>query len=444
MAKKAYISIEGNQAKILLKKNSNVKKVETYTLPLEILQDFIKKEKIKEAIIAQFIPNLINFQFSIPFSEDIKRKRKVLNGIVMAEIRKRYPSMENFSFLYNVHEKAGRVFLRCYIVEEEGLQLLNKLILQGINIKAFYPLFLPLVEFFKAKGDFSEPQLICLFSDNLRMLFVLGEEELILQRTFEAEHKVFNEEDIVNINMTISYSIQNFRIKPEKVLLIGIEKQEISGLTVPFEFIDFPEELKDHTICLFLSEFESKLKGREMFSPEYKRYLQTKKPLNYVAISLSLVAVLLALYNFRLIDEIFSYRETFNSYRKEINAKERDFFLFQDNIKNFEKTLKPYLELQNKLLSYDDIRASFEPIQEVSRIKGVEINSIDIENGKIQKIKISGKIAGMSFADKQMNFMELKNIASIRGLKITNEKWDFMKGEFNIEGEYDSQRVLQR
>lgn len=407
------------------------------------MQDLIKKERIKEAIIAQFIPNLINFQFSIPFSGDTQ-KRKVLNGIVRAEIRKRYPSLENLSFLYTVHEKGGRVFLRCYLAEEESLDFLNKLILQGINVKAFYPIFLPLIEFFKAKGDFSEPKLICLFSDNLKMLFVLTEGELILQRTFDTEQKALTEEDIVNINMTISYSIQNFRIKPEKVIFIGIENQEIAGLTIPFEFIDFPEKLKDYSICLCLSEFYSKLKGREMFLPEYKRYLENKRHLSYVAIFLSLFAIFFVFYNFRLIDEIFSYRETVNSYRKEIYTKEKDFFLFQDTIKNFEKTLKPYLELQNKLLSRNDIRAPFEPVQEVSRIKGVELNSIDIENGKIQKIKISGKIAGMSFTEKQMSFMELKNIASIKSLKITNEKWDFTKGEFNIEGEYDSQRVLQK
>lgn len=444
MAKKAYISIEGKQAKILIKKNRNVQKAETYTVPLEILQDFIIKEKIKEATVAQFIPNLINFQFSIPFVGDIKRKRKVLSGIVMAEIRKRYPSMENFSFLYNVHEKAGRVFLRCYIAEEEGLHLLNKLILQGINIKAFYPIFLPLIEFCKAKGDFSEPQLICLFSDNLRMLFVLREGELILQRTFDSEQKTLNEEDIVNINITLSYSIQNFRIKPEKVIFIGIEKQEIEGLTVPFEFIDFPKNLLNYSVCFCLSEFEKGLNGREMFLPEYKKYLQTKKHLKYVSIVLFLLVLFFSFYNFRLLNEFYAYRDIFNSYRKEISAKEKDFFLLQETVRNFENTLRPYVELQNKLKSFNDIREPFEPLQEATKIRGVELRSIDIENGQIQKVKVSGNIKGVNFTEREDIFMNFKKVALSKGLKIKNEKWDFTKGEFNIEGEYDSQRVLQK
>jgi len=469
MAKKAYISIEGNQAKVFINKG-NVEEGEFYNVNPKELSEFIKEKGIKEAVIAQFIPNLISFQVSVPFASKIKN-RKLLSGIVMAEIRKRYPAMQNFSFIYNLHETAGKAYLRCYVADEESLSFVNKIILEGVNVIAFYPLFLPLIEVVKTRSEkIEKAQIICLFSDNFRMLFVLQGDEMLLQRSlalsaspqkkasqlalsaspqekaslFEAEEKNLTDEDVININMTVSYAVQNLRIKPEKVIFIGIKKQEIEGLTIPFEFIEFSPNLQNYAVPVYLKQFEKKLTGYEMFLPEYKRYLQNRKYLNYASFVLLLFAFLLVIYNFSLFSEIDSYRKTLNSYRTEVSAKEKDFFVLQDSIKNFEKNLKPYIELQRKVNSLGDVRAPIEPLGEASKIKGVEINSIDIENGQPQKIKISGKIIGMSFTERQQSFMDFKNISVSKGLKITNEKWDLIKGEFALEGEYDAQRFLQK
>jgi hypothetical protein len=244
--------------------------------------------------------------------------------------------------------------------------------------------------------------------------------------------------------MTVSYAVQNLRIKPEKVIFIGIKKQEIEGVTIPFEFIEFSPTLQNYAVPVYLKQFEKKLTGNEMFLPEYKRYLQNRKYLNYASFVLLLFAFLLVIYNFSLFSEINSYRKTLNSYRNEVSAKEKDFFVLQDSIKNFEKNLKPYIELQRKVNSFGDVKAPIEPLSEASKIKAAEINSIDIENGQPQKIKISGKIIGMSFTERQQSFMDFKNISVSKGLKITNEKWDLIKGEFALEGEYDAQRFLQK
>jgi hypothetical protein len=456
MAKKAYISIEGNQAKVFINRG-NVEEGEFYNVNPKELSEFIKEKGIKEAVIAQFIPNLISFQVSLPFASKIKNK-KLLSGIVMAEIRKRYPAMQNFSFIYNLHETAGRAYLRCYVADEESLSFVNKIILEGVNVIAFYPLFLPLIEFIKTKSEkIEEAQIICLFSDNLRMFFVLQGDEMFLQRSlalsaspqgkaslFEAEEKNLTDEDVININMTVSYAVQNLRIKPEKVIFIGIKKQEIEGLTIPFEFIEFSPNMQNYAVPVCLKQFEKKLTGNEIFLPEYKRYLQNRKYLNYASFVLLLFAFSLIIYNFSIFSEIDGYRKTLNSYRIKVSAKEKDFFILQDSIKNFEKNLKPYIELQRRFNSFGDVRAPIEPLGEASKIKGVEINSIDIENGQPQKIKISGKITGMSFTERQQGFTEFKNISVSKGLKITNEKWDLTKGEFALEGNYDAQRFLQK
>ena len=363
----------------------------------------------------------------------------------MAEIRKRYPAMQNFSFIYNLHETAGRAYLRCYVADEESLSFVNKIILEGVNVIAFYPLFLPLIEFIKTKSEkIEEVQIICLFSDNLRMFFVLQGDEMFLQRSFEAEEKNLTDEDVININMTVSYAVQNLRIKPEKVIFMGIEKQEIEGFTLPFEFIESPVNMQNYAVPVCLKQFEKKLTGNEIFLPEYKRYLQNRKYLIYAGFVLLLFAFSLIIYNFSIFSEIDGYRKTLNSYRIKVSAKEKDFFILQDSIKNFEKNLKPYIELQRRFNSFGDVRAPIEPIGEASKIKGAEINSIDIENGQPQKIKISGKITGMSFTERQQGFTEFKSISVSKGLKITNEKWDLTKGEFALEGNYDAQRFLQK
>lgn len=445
MSRTAYISIEGTDVQVYIKNGKTRKEEIFYKVELKDLSEFIRKKGIKELIISQFLPNLITFRFNLPFTEKTIKKNKILDGIVMGEIRKRYPSLNNFSFIYRLYEGAGGPYVRCYLLDEANFDTVNKLIIAGLNIKAFYPSFLPLIELLKAREELAKnDQIICLISGKLRYLFVLHGEELILQRSFESSEESLGEEDVLNINMTVSYSIQNLRIKPEKVIFMGAKQQRIEGLTISYDFLEIPENINAFTLPFCLFKFESKLKGKEFFLPEYKAYLSTSKFINLGIAALLLSSILFFFYNLYSLNEINSQGKILNSYRNEIALKERDFFNLQEQINYFEKNLSPFIKLQNRKNSEGDIKVSLYPISEASKIKEVQINAIDIENKVPQKIKINGKIWGHSFTEIQRAYLDFKHKLFEKGFKISDEKWDFTKGDFTLEGEYEAQRILPK
>ncbi len=443
MSKTAYISIEGADVQVYISTGKTLNEENFYKFELKDLPEFVRNKGVKELIISQFLPNLITFRFNLPFAYKNLKKKKILDGIVMGEIRKRYPALHNFSFIYKLYEGAAGAYVRCYLLDEANFDTVNKLIIEGLNVKAFYPNFLPLIELLKVREELvKHDQIICLFSGKLRYIFVLHGEELILQRSFESSVESLGDEDVININMTVSYSIQNLRIKPEKVIFIGERQQEIEGLTISYDFLEIPENINALTIPFCLFKFQSQLKGKEFFLPEYKKYLSTSKYINYGIGSLLLASILFLFYNLYILNEINGQWRILNFYRNEMALKERDFLVLQEQINYFEKNLSPFINLQNRKNSEGDIRGSIYPISEASKIKEVQINSIDIENKVPQKIKITGNIAGYSFTERQKAYLDFKNTLVEKGFKISNEKWDITNGDFTLEGEYEARRTL--
>lgn len=445
MSRTAYISIEGTDVQVYISTSKTPKEENFYKVELKDFPEFIRKKGIKDLIISQFLPNLITFRFNLPFTQKTIKKKKILDGIAMGEIKKRYPDLNNFSFIYKLYESAGGLYIRCYLLDEANFDTVNKLIIEGLNVKAFYPSFLPLIELLKAREELvKNDQIICLLSGKLRYIFVLHGEELILQRSFESSVESLGEEDVLNINMTVSYSIQNLRIKPEKVIFIGTKQQEIEGLTISYDFLEISENINAFTVPFCLFKFQSQLKGKEFFLPEYKTYLSTSKFINYAFGLLILASILFLFYNLSILNEISRQGSLLNFYRNEITLKERDFFDLQEQINHFEKNLRPFINLQNRKNSEGDIKVSLYPISEASKIKEVQINAIDIDNKKPQKIKIIGKISGHSFTETQKAYLDFKHTLVEKGFKISDEKWDITKGDFTLEGAYEAQRILPK
>lgn len=444
MSKRAFISIEDKIVKAYIGDPRILKEENFYELDLESLNEFLKKHEVKDLIISQFTDSLISLRFDVPFGRKIQKKKKLLDGIIKGEIRKRYPSLNNFSYSYNFYESAAGAYFRCYLLDESFLNSLNNLIFQGIDIIAFYPSFIPLRELIKNKYESEKSYLICQFSQNNRYIFLFDGDELIFQRKYESSGSPLDEEDMININMTVSYSIQNLRIAPERVFFIGIERKEIEGLKIHYEFIDLPDNFNQYATLFSLIKFEKSLRGKEFFLLEYKKYLSTKKYLNLFSLILLSFIFLIIIYNFSIIYEIFNLKKSFSSIRSEIAQNKASFLNLQAEIDFFEKNLKPIIQLRNKQNLETDIRLSLYQISEASKDEQIEINSIDIENKMPQKVKVEGIIMGRNFTERQKIFLHFKDKLHEGGLKITRENWEIIKGEFSIEGEYESQRFLQQ
>lgn len=436
---KAYISIEEGKAKVFLPKNL------FFEVQSRELTAFLKERKINKAVVCQFLPNLTTLRLTLPFSQKTIKKKKLLDGIVMGEIRKRYPPTANFAFTYQVYESDGGGYVRCYLLDEENFDIVNNLITNNIEVKGFYPSFFPLLELLRTKNLIPEEgYIICMCSDKSRFLYVFSKDELLLQRSYESSSSEIEEDDILNINMTVSYSLQSLRIKPEKVLFIGSDRKEINGLTITYDFIEIPLEANNDFLPYLLYNFEKNLKGREIFLPEYKKFIQNRLYLKYACFLMAGAALFLTVYNIFLTGQVLKKYQAINMVKKEVSEKQRDFQLLQEKVSFFDKNVKPFITLQNKKNIEGSIKASIYPLSQASQVKGVEITSVDIENRLPQKVKIAGKIFGMTYTERQKIFIEFKNKLVQNGLKILTEQWDFTKEDFSLEGEYEVKGSLQR
>lgn len=436
---KAYISIEEGKAKVFLPKNQFFE-VEARELPA-----FLKERRIKEAVVCHFLPNLITLRLTLPFTQKTIKKKKLLDGIVMGEIRKRYPPTANFAFTYQVYESEGGGYVRCYLLDEEYFDTVNNLIINNINLIGFYPSFFPLLELLRAKNFIKdEGYIVCLISDNTRFLYVFNKDELLLKRSYESSSKNIEDEDILNINMTVSYSLQSLRIKPEMVLFIGSDRQEIDGLTISYDFIDIPVRENREVTAYLLYNFEKNLRGKELFLTEQRKFIQNRNYFRYASLVIAGVALFLFVYDISFISQILKNHISLSLLKKEIDAKQSDFKLLQERVSYFDKNVKPLLTLQNRKNSEIGIKASLYPISQASEVQGVEITSVDIENKVPQKIKIAGKISGMGYSERYIVYSKYKDKLTEQGLKILSEQWDFNKEDFSIEGEYEAKGVIHR
>ncbi|MCS7203422.1 MAG: hypothetical protein NZ809_03110 [Thermodesulfovibrio sp.] len=440
---KAYINIEGDIVKLLI---SSGKNIEYTTLSKNELLGFLKQKKIKKVVISQFYPELLSIKIPIPFTEKPLKSKKIIEGLIKTELIKRFRELDNISYQYEIVETEARAWIRVYLISDKELETINSLILNDIEIIGNYPTFMILRAFVSSLYKFDTfCQLICLVSDKRRYLFLFYGKEMVFQRGYESEETALNSDDIININMTISYSIQNLRLNPEKLIFIGVEPTEISGISVSSEFLNIDKNLAQpgYLVTTLLKEFEKKLKGKEFLSKEYKSFSKTKLSFKYAFFTAFLLLAVSSVYATNMLVNVLEKSKEISFYKKEISHKEKMFFTLKRTIEEFERSSKPALELYAKKVSYPDVRILLNSVGIASsKFKQAQIDSVEIENVKPPKIKISGKIFTDSFSERQEIYMNFKMELEKENLKISQEKWDFMKGEYSVEAIYETKRVF--
>lgn len=435
MIKKAYLSIEGKSVKAVIPKK-NIENAQFLEFPVDELLDFIKKNSIKELYLSVFFSELYTFRFSLPLQ--IPEKKKILEKLVFNEIRKRYPSIQQFSFIYEPLKK----WIRCYMVPEQSYQFIEEFIKAKVNIKALYPMHIPLISLINSYSELMEKnKIVCFFSEKSRFLFVFDNSEMIFMREFEGSEDL-TEEDVTNINMTVNYSIQNLRVSPDEVIFIGTKEKEISGLILPYRFLSILPNSEKYTVPLSMVLFEKDLKPRSILPQQYKNFKRKIKYLNYVSFVLLIIAVILSGYNLELFYKVKSIYSSIISQRQYILSREQEFFDVQKSIKQLETEIKPFIELQNQRNSLIDTRYILMSLGQ-AKPELIKINSIEIINSQKPEIKIKGEARGKNFSERQISYLNFKSSLSQKGFRITNENWDLIKGELSIEAEYEYPGILQ-
>ncbi|MCS7164520.1 MAG: hypothetical protein NZ845_05950 [Thermodesulfovibrio sp.] len=437
--KKAYISIEGKYVKAALTKKS-IENAQFVEFEREYLFDFIRENKIKEVYISVWFPELYTFKFSLPFK--VSKKQKILDKLISNEMRKRYPSIQNFSFIYDTYITDSATSIRCYMVPESSYQFIEEFIEKDINIKALYPIHFPLLCLVNSISELTDKnKIVCFFSENSRFLFIFEKSEMILMRDFEGTEELVDE-DIININMTTNYSIQNLRVTPHEIVLIGIKQREVSKLNLPYRVLSILSDNEKYTIPISMILFEEDLKDKILLPVQYKRFRKTVKCLKYASFVFIMGIIALFGYNLELFYKLKPLYSLVIFQREYISQNERVFYENMDKIKKFEAEIKPFIELQNKRNSLIDIRYPLKGIAQ-AKTERTQIESIEILNKEKPEIKIKCKSIGKSFAERQKSYLDFKTSITQLGFKITNESWDISKGELSLDTIYEYKKVSQ-
>ncbi|MCS7214899.1 MAG: hypothetical protein RMI30_04065 [Thermodesulfovibrio sp.] len=439
MPRKAYLSIEGNYVKALVIKKT-VDDAKFYEFSLEQILDFIEENSIKELYLSAFFSELYTFKFSL--SSKISEKKKILERLIFNEIRKRYPDIQNFSFIYESYISQTSSYIRCYMVPEDSYRFIEDLIEANVNIKALYPIHIPLMVILNSISDLVDKnKIVCFLSGKTRFLFVFERSEMILMREYEGSEDI-NDEDIANINMTINYAIQTLRVNPQQVILIGTKNIETARLNLPYRVISlFPENDK-YAIPYGMVLYEGDLKNQNILPQQYIRFKKTIKYLSYASFIFILSTLFLFGYTLNSFYKVKSLYSSVMTQKQNIIKHESEFFNISKKIKEFEMELKPLIELQNQRNSLIDTRYIIKGIGE-SKEESIEIDSIEIRNEGKTSVKIKAKIAGKNFSEKQISYLSFKDSLNREGFKISSENWELTKGELSIDGVYEHKKVLQ-
>ncbi len=102
-------------------------------------------------------------------------------------------------------------------------------------------------------------KLVCFLSGKSRFLFIFEKSEMLLAREFEGSDDI-TEEDVLNINMTVNYAVQNLRVNLQEIVFVGAEDREISGLIVPYRFLSVLPQKEKYAVLLSMLTFDEKLK----------------------------------------------------------------------------------------------------------------------------------------------------------------------------------------
>lgn len=430
---KTYFSIEGDIVKAFIPKK-NIEDSKFFEFSRDELMDFIKENSIKELYISAFFPDLYTFRFSLPFQ--IPNKKKILERLIFNEIQKRYPSLQQFSFIYETQMVEKRNWIRCYVVPDFSYSFIEEILKEKINIKALYPMHIPLISLVDANSELKEKnKLVCFLSGKSRFLFIFEKSEMLLTREFEGSDDI-TEEDVLNINMTVNYAVQNLRVNLQEIVFVGAEDREISGLIVPYRFLSVLPQKEKYAVLLSMLTFDEKLKNSNMLPREYKKFKQITKYLNYVGFTLIIAGVMLLGYNINSLYKLKSQYETLTAQRQYILKHEQEFVNFQRTIQKFETDLKPFVELQNRRNSMTDTR---QIITNIAQAKPdlIQLDSLEISNSEKLQIRIKGKSSGKSFSERQISYLKFKSSLTEKGFKITNENWDISKGDLSIDAVYE-------
>jgi len=451
MPRKVVVSFEKDTIKVVYatprKGNLLVQKV--LSLKDDEFDEFLTKEKTKGFIVVASFKAYYSDLFYIP---PVKKERYI-KGVLEPEIRKKFPQLKDFSFIYTTfgdvpyEGKTKREVFALAINREEIEVLTNRFERHNKQIIHLIPDVSSLSQIVQPEG---EPVLCISRLEKDCYLFLLKDEMPYFIRVIQGVDGGIYNTDVETINMTINYCRQVLKTPPSCVLLIGNEDLKYiaeAGISSPLTCLNYPsqilapketvEEYKTPLGCLLGSiKRQGFLRENDCLPTDYKALYATTTFLSYLTgffLLLSLIGLLLISNQIFTMAEI---KERIEGIRGEIKGLEQvgsKYLVKKDEFSRF----APFVNIMKGIDSTPDIQEVLLLLSGIYR-EDISIDNISImaEGGTI-KLSIKGVVSTQDLVDMQINYQSLINsMKVIGGVEVLSHALTIEDKTFIIEGRY--------
>ena len=444
MKKLTAISFEGDLVKVvfILRKKGDIVIQNTCLIQEKDFDSFLDEQ--------HSLPELhVVYPFRRFYSDVIAVppvKEKYLQTVVSAEIKKRLPHLRDFSLFYTLlsdkpAEEKGLRDVFFYAVESDEVnEVIDRFSRKGKTVRAIYPDILPLSHLIHARENTNEKTILGLLtSQSEQTLFLVKNARLRFVRVTASASKEISDEDIDNINMTVSYCRQQLRLEPEKILLLNEASDQQappSRTVVPIEcphYFSEPGMPSDFIVPLAATMHADELQGNNLLPQKYKTLFAQRLVLTYALFAMLIISLIGLGYSAFNFAEMLWYRGKIDLIRKNIAGVDASINRYDRVSTDVQRTL-PFINLINEARSVPDVRKALASLS-ILPMEGIDIQGIQINNKEgVSQIQLTGEVRCNSYGEKHSTFQKLVDRFQADAQVIVKTKTlDVKNGQFQIE-----------
>lgn len=443
MGKTVAVSFEENDIKVVRASVSgrHISIESTETLDYGEFDAYLQREKAKEFIVTYDFKEAYHDVLTVPVL-----KPKYQKKIIESEIRKA-TNLTNISFIYTplreeVVAKRKMIEIFYFAVNNEVVQdVVGKFYDHNKVVKAVYPTVFSAASLIRDMNP-DDASMGIFTTGQEKIVFYTRKDSVQLIRNYESLDADLSNFDIQNINMTISYCVQNLRSAPLSVILLGSLSRSTSFTDLPSvplsavhktQDIDCNEEIF-HSFFLPISSLSAP-KLSNVLSSDFRKINIMKAYMSLASFVFAAVTMLcLGILAYGLTDTM----ETRRSIREAAPDRSSITQLYAEfrEQEGVADSIIPVVNFLNR--ATPEIQPLFAELAGIT-VHDLAIISIDagFKDGTTFAVSILGAGHGDKYAVFQSSFSDLLNdLQRIRGVQIRGKSMNLIQKTFRIDFDY--------
>lgn len=442
MSSSVVVSFEDDVVRVIYGslKGKVVAVKDSLTLKLDEFDDFLSREKAKEFIVVNSFKNYYQDTILIPFAKE-KFNRKLID----ADLRRKAP-FKDFSYIYTVAgekfvDKIRRREVFVFAVDREEIAgIVNRFTVKGKIIKAIYHDLFAIA----SKIDSGDAPVLCVSENSLnKNIFLVKNKKILFIRSVQSIEKGISDFDIQNINMTVNYCRQTFKIDPSMIMLAGSLCNEYSaatGTAVPAGCFNHrlyqTKQFFDINSIAPLTAFFTMKWDINLMPRKLKLIYRAKMFLKYSTLCMMALSLFGVFYGVYLAAHAASLKSSIAS-KKSSPADLNGLLALYDVKKNELASYEAFIRSIEGALSVPDIDRFFVMLSSLN-VDNVRLDTLAVKaSGELLNVTMKGTVRAEGFAEMQKTYQDfIAAIPAIKGATIKTHALDLKNRSFKVELEW--------